>query len=114
MRDFCYLHGFVERERSDNNTERFVYFFADDVSPEAEKRAFAKAVRYMQKAQPSAIYYYSKYERTIYRKLWEKYPDVCTEDELVRCSSLPELSICTSTLSVRSPSGRLETTQSRP
>lgn len=28
------------------------------------------------------IYYYSKYERTHYRKLREKYPDVCTEADV--------------------------------
>lgn len=82
MRDFCYLHGFVERQGRDNETERFVYFFADTVSPDAEKRAFAGAFQYMRRMQPCAIYYYSKYERTIYRKLRRKYPDVCTETEL--------------------------------
>ena len=34
------------------------------------------------KRQSCVMYYYSKYERTIYRKLREKYPDVCTEEEL--------------------------------
>ena len=32
--------------------------------------------------RPCAIYYYSKYERTIYRKLQEKYPDVCSAEEI--------------------------------
>jgi predicted RecB family nuclease len=82
MRDFCYLHGFVERRGGNNETERFVSFFADIVSPAEEKRAFADAVHYMQNAQPCAIYYYSKYEWTIYKKLLRKYPDVCTETEL--------------------------------
>ena len=82
MRDFCYLHGFVERVGGNNKAERFVYFFADNVSPEEEKRAFADAVHYMRNAQPCTIYYYSKYERTIYKKLLQKYPDVCTETEL--------------------------------
>jgi predicted RecB family nuclease len=82
MRDFCYLHGFVERHGGNNDGERFVFFFADTVSDESEKLAFAGAVNYMKNAQPCAIYYYSKYERTIYRKLWKKYPDVCTEIEL--------------------------------
>ncbi|WP_407180418.1 TM0106 family RecB-like putative nuclease [Bradyrhizobium sp. STM 3562] len=30
----------------------------------------------------AGIYYYSKYERTIYRKLQEKYPDVCTPEDI--------------------------------
>ncbi|NKB48129.1 MAG: TM0106 family RecB-like putative nuclease [Alphaproteobacteria bacterium] len=82
MRDICYLHGFVERSKGDTDAERFVAFFAEEPSPEAEKQAFAEAWRYMQESQPCVIYYYSKYERTIYRKLREKFPDVCTEDEL--------------------------------
>ena len=57
-------------------------FFADTATPEAEKEAFAGAWRYMQESQPCAIYYYSKYERTIYRKLQQRYPDVCTADEI--------------------------------
>ena len=64
------------------DAERFVAFFAEEPTAEAEKQAFAEAWRYMQESQPCVIYYYSKYERTIYRKLREKYPDVCTEDEL--------------------------------
>jgi len=82
MRDFCYLHGFVERRNGNIETERFVSFFADKVTADAEKTAFASAVHYMQNAQPCAIYYYSKYERTIYRKLRRKYPDICSEAEL--------------------------------
>lgn len=82
MRDICYLHGFVERRGGDNNTERFVAFFAEEPTAEAERHAFADAWLYMQDSQPCAIYYYSKYERTIYRKLREKYPDVCSEEEI--------------------------------
>ena len=82
MRDVCYLHGFVERRGGANESERFVAFFADATTPAAEERAFAEAWHYMQAAQPCAIYYYSKYERTIYRKLRQKYPHVCTEAEI--------------------------------
>ena len=82
MRDICYLHGFVERRNGDNNTERFVAFFAEEPTVEAEEQAFADAWHYVTNSQPCAIYYYSKYERTIYRKLREKYPKVCTEEEL--------------------------------
>ncbi len=82
MRDICYLHGFIERQDGDNDSERFVAFFSEETTAEAEKNAFAEAWRYMQQSQPCVIYYYSKYERTIYRKLREKYPDVCTEEEL--------------------------------
>jgi predicted RecB family nuclease len=82
MRNVCYLHGFVERIDGDIAKEQFVSFFANDLTNEAEARAFAEAWCFMQASLPCAIYYYSKYERTIYRKLREKYPDVCTEVEL--------------------------------
>ena len=82
MRNLCYLHGFVERRGGANESERFVAFFAEGITPEAEERAFADAWHYMQAAQPCTVYYYSKYERTIYRKLREKYPGVCTEAEI--------------------------------
>ena len=82
MRDVCYLHGFVERRQRNNETERFVAFFADDPTGEAERRVFEGAWCYLRQRQTCVMYYYSKYERTIYRKLREKYPDVCTEEEL--------------------------------
>lgn len=82
MRNVCYLHGFVERVDGDIAKERFIYFFTENVTDEAEERAFAEAWQFMQTSQPCVIYYYSKYERTIYRKLRQKYPHVCTEADL--------------------------------
>ncbi|MCH9050093.1 MAG: TM0106 family RecB-like putative nuclease [Proteobacteria bacterium] len=82
MRDICYLHGFVERRGQDNATEKFVAFFAEKPAPEEEKKAFADAWDYLQNKRPCSIYYYSKYERTIYRKLQQKYPDICTGDDI--------------------------------
>ena len=82
MRDLCYLHGFIERHNGDNSTERFVATFADQPTAEAEKQAFAEAMAYLRGNTPCAIYYYSKYERTMYRKLQAKYPDVCTAEEV--------------------------------
>lgn len=84
MRDICYLHGFVERHHRDNGTEKFVSAFAEAATPEAEKKAFGEAWAYIQNRQPCTIYYYSKYERTIYRTLQEKYPDICSADDIER------------------------------
>ena len=89
MRDICYLHGFVERTGGENNTERFVAFFADEETPASEEKAFRDAWGYMTTVQPAAIYYYSKYERTIYRKLRQKYPDVCSEQDIEDLFSSP-------------------------
>ena len=52
------------------------------MTPEAEKQAFAAALHYIQASEPCAIYFYSKYERTIYRNLCKKYPDVCTPERI--------------------------------
>lgn len=82
MQDFCYLHGFVERRGGDNSTEKYVAFFADAVSAKEEERAFNEAWRYIVDNQPCVIYYYSKYERTIWRQLQTKYPTVCTADDI--------------------------------
>jgi len=82
MRGLCYLHGFVERHGDDTANERYVPFFAEDVSPQEEERAFAEAWQYIQDRQPCAIYYYSKYERTIWRQLQSRYPTVCSEDDI--------------------------------
>lgn len=82
MRDFCYLHGFIARRDRDNNTEQFIGFFAPDTTPASEEAIFAQAWDYMRQAQPCAIFYYSKYERTIYRKLQLKYPNVCTAADI--------------------------------
>lgn len=84
MRDICYLHGIVERRNGDNAAERFVYFFAPEVSAEGEREAFAQAFAYLSGHRDGAIYYYSKYERTHYRKLQEKYPDVCSAEDIER------------------------------
>jgi predicted RecB family nuclease len=84
MRDLCYLHGFVLRRDRVVASERFVSFFADDPTPRKEREAFAAAWGFIQSQPTATIYIYSKYERTIYRKLAEKYPDVCAPDDVKR------------------------------
>lgn len=82
LRDHTYLHGFIERQHQNNGTEQFVAFFADQPTADAEQDAFAKAIAYLHQHAQSKVYYYSKYERTLYQKLQAKYPDVCTADEI--------------------------------
>jgi predicted RecB family nuclease len=82
MRDICYLHGFVVRKNGDTASEKFIAFFADNNTPEAEREAFAQAIEFFRNSQPAVMFYYSKYERTFYRKLQARYPDVCTADEI--------------------------------
>jgi predicted RecB family nuclease len=89
MRDVCYLHGFVERNGGDISTERFISFFANEPTAAAEKQAFAAAWKFIQARQPSAIYYYSKYERTWHRNLQNRYPDVCMADAVETLFACP-------------------------
>jgi len=89
LRDICYLHGIVDRLEGDNGSERFVSFFCEEPTPAAERDAFAGAFAYLSNQVDSVIYYYSKYERTIYRKLQAKYPDVCSADDVERLFEPP-------------------------
>ena len=82
LRDHTYLHGFIERQQQDNSTEQFVAFFADAPTAEAEQEAFALSMAYLRQHPNSKVYYYSKYERTMYRKLQAKYPDVCSAEDI--------------------------------
>jgi predicted RecB family nuclease len=89
LRGICYLHGFVERHNGDNATECFVPFLAEEPTPQAERDAFTAALDYLAAHGDAAIYYYSKYECTIYRKLQEKYPDICTPEDVERLFEPP-------------------------
>ena len=82
MRDFTYLHGFIERTAGDNRSEQYVGVFAEEVSGQAQRDAFAQAYGYLRDRPGAVIYYYSKYERTMWRRLQQAYPDVCSENEL--------------------------------
>jgi predicted RecB family nuclease len=89
MRDICYLHGFVIRERGDVATERFVAVYADGVTPEAERAAFLAAMGVFRAYPNAAVVHYSKYERTEYRKLQTKYPDISSVQEIEALYSTP-------------------------
>ena len=82
MRDFCYLHGFVERHYKDPATEKYVPFFADMADEKLEERVFIDAWHYIKQHFPCTVYYYSPYEKTIWRRLSEKYPEIITPAEL--------------------------------
>ena len=83
FRDLCYLHGFVERHRGDNAAEHYVAFAAQEADPQSEERAFADALQYVREQADAIVYFYSSYERTTWRHLARRYPDVATEDEIV-------------------------------
>lgn len=82
MQDICYLHGFLERRDGDNGSEQFVAFFADEPIREGEEQAFRETWEYIRANPDAVLFYYSKYERTMYRKLQARYPSVCTAKEV--------------------------------
>lgn len=82
MRDVCYLHGFVERKNMDSSTERYVAFFADSPADEDERWAFKEAWEYVHEFNPCCIYFYSKYERTWWYRLQERYPEVASREQV--------------------------------
>jgi uncharacterized protein len=82
MRDFCYLHGFVTRESGATASEKFEGIFAADLSSRAERDAFAAAMAVFRRHESAVVVHYSRYERTEYRKLALKYPDVATGAEI--------------------------------
>ena len=80
--DVCYLHGFVVRKDGDTSSEKYIAFYSDDLSEENEKRVFAEAYQFIQDQQPCSLYYYSHYEHTWWKKLQERYPDVCSLEDI--------------------------------
>ncbi|HOD71932.1 MAG TPA: TM0106 family RecB-like putative nuclease [Deltaproteobacteria bacterium] len=82
MRDICYLHGFVERLGRDNSSERHLPFLAETATPEGEREAFRQAWEYVCSSRPAAMYFYSKYERTWWRILQQRYPDIATAQQI--------------------------------
>lgn len=89
FRDLCYLHGFVKRVGGRNETEEFFAFTADEATPELEKAAFAKAWQFVCENADSIVYYYSHYERTTWRKLAKRYPEVASEDDVTELFDRP-------------------------
>jgi predicted RecB family nuclease len=76
-----YLHGVWERSGGPGAwNERFVPFLAE--VPEAERQAFADVWAFLNSDPESVVYYYSPYERTSYRMLQRRYPDVCTAEDI--------------------------------
>jgi predicted RecB family nuclease len=82
MRDLVYLHGFVVRRNRDSDSEQFVAVFAEEPTEQSERSAFAAAWEFLSQHRDYMVYYYSKHERTKYRKLQQKYPEVCSAEDV--------------------------------
>lgn len=77
----CYLHGIHERVGiGADMQERYVHFLAADHSQERD--AFAAAMAFLNSEPRALITTYSAFERTTYRQLQRRYPEVATEAEV--------------------------------
>jgi predicted RecB family nuclease len=79
--EFVYLHGVYERK---DNKERYVNFIATEISSETEKEIWQKFWKYIA-SLPSddyAVYYYSQHEKTTYKRLQKRYPDVISIENM--------------------------------
>jgi predicted RecB family nuclease len=72
-----YLHGVLDVRAGE---ETYVSFFAEDLAD--EQAMFAQAWAFLTSDPEAHIFYYSKFERTSYRLLAKRYPEVCSGDEV--------------------------------
>jgi len=82
MHDFCYLHGFIECHNENPSSEKYIAFFADNPTEKEEERIFVDAWHYIKQHFPCAVYYYSPYEKIIWKKLCRKYSELIDLSEL--------------------------------
>lgn len=82
LRDnLVYLHGFLIREPVEEAfTEAYHSIFAETVDEEGP--AFAAALAFLADNRDAHIYYYSKYERILFRALAARYPNVCSRQQI--------------------------------
>ncbi len=79
--DFIYLHGVYKREKGKGE---FIPFLAKEFARESEKEAWNMFWTYINSLPLNsyAVYYYSSHEKTAYKHLRERYPDIITQEEL--------------------------------
>lgn len=79
--DLVYLHGLYERKAC---RERFIYFLAADNTPAQEKKAWKLFWDHIGRLTPGdyAVYYYSSYEKSTYKKMSKKYPDLASSEKV--------------------------------
>lgn len=79
--DFVYLHGIYSRH---SGKEEYIYFLARENSRDSEKKAWQEFWNYIVTLSVGdfAVYYYSHHEKTAYKRLRERYPEVIEKDKL--------------------------------
>lgn len=89
FRDLVYLHGFVIRRARDGGAEEFIGHFLEAPTPAGEREAFAAAWDLLRRHRDAVVFHYSKHERTKYRELQTRYPQVCGAEEVEALFSPP-------------------------
>lgn len=79
LMDFCYLHGFHVVE---GGSGRFVAFNTTDDTRAEERRAFAECVAFVRSQPGAPVVHYSAYEKTTWKQLAARYPDVVSVGEV--------------------------------
>lgn len=79
--DYVYMHGVYERK---GTLERFVHFTASEVSETNERKIWKNFWEYIDSLPQDnfAVYYYSPHEKTVYKRLQKKYPDVVSLEKV--------------------------------
>ncbi len=88
--EFVYLHGVYERNGS---KERFIDFTATEILADAEKEIWQKFWEYIETLPQDdyAVYYYSPHEKTTYKKLQKRYPDVISMENVEKFFENPNV-----------------------
>jgi predicted RecB family nuclease len=86
--EFVYLHGVYEKH---GGNVRFLEFLATEVTDSAEKEAWQKFWDYIRTLPQDdmAVYYFAHHEKTTYKRMQKKYPDVISADEVVEFFDRP-------------------------
>lgn len=86
-----YLHGIVTRRQSPiGDLEDFAAHFTGDDSLEAERDAFAASLAQLTAEPGARVYVWSGYERTMYRALQARHPDVCEAEQIEALFASPD------------------------
>jgi uncharacterized protein len=88
--EFVYLHGVYERQ---GENEKFKYFITKELNPEEEKKVWKEFWDYIYSLPENdfSVYYYSPYEKTTYKALQKKYPEVISEEDMTKFFENPNV-----------------------
>ena len=88
--DFVYLHGVLER--SERGT-RYLHFSARELTEAAEKTAWMDFWGYIGGLPEGdfAVYYYASHEKSTYRGMQRKYPDLISEVKVAQFFDSPNV-----------------------